>query len=171
MIKYIQGNLLADADQVDAMVNTVNTVGVMGAGIALMFKKRYPKNFEAYKKACKEGKVRIGKMFVTENNGDLVDSGPKFIINFPTKKDWRKGTEIQWVEEGLEDLVHTIKEKGIRSIAIPQLGCGNGGLDWYDVKPRIEAALKEAGNITATIYEPTAEYAVTPKAESRRSRD
>ena len=137
MVTYTQGNLL-EAD-VDAVVNTVNTVGIMGKGIALMFKEQFPRNFEAYARACDAGEVRIGKMFVTENK-ELF--GPRWIINFPTKTHWRVKTKIEWVEDGLKDLVRVIREKEIQSIAIPPLGCGNGGLDWSDVRPLIEASFQ-----------------------------
>src|SRR3954469_22900091 len=103
MIRFTTGNLL-DAD-VDAVVNTVNTVGVMGKGIALMFKEKYPENFKAYDAACKAGEVRVGEMFVT--SGVELDA-PKWIINFPTKKDWRRPTRIEWVSEGLEALKEVI---------------------------------------------------------------
>ena len=153
MVTYTQGNLL-EAD-VDAVVNTVNTVGIMGKGIALMFKEQFPRNFEAYARACDEGEVRTGKMFVTENK-ELF--GPRWIINFPTKTHWRVKTKIEWVEDGLKDLVRVIREKGINSIAIPPLGCGNGGLDWRDVRPLIESALAELEGVNAIVYEPTSKY-------------
>ena len=153
MVTYAQGNLL-EAD-VDAVVNTVNTVGIMGKGIALMFKEQFPRNFEAYARACDAGEVRIGKMFVTENK-ELF--GSKWIINFPTKTHWRVKTQIEWVEEGLKDLVRVIREKNIHSIAIPPLGCGNGGLNWQDVRPLIESALGELDGVNAIVYEPTVKY-------------
>ena len=124
-MNFRQGNLL-DA-RVEAVVNTVNTVGVMGKGIALMFRGKYPENFTAYEAPCKAGEVRVGKMFVTA--GVELD-GPRWIINFPTKKHWRQPTKLEWVESGLAALKEVIREKDIRSIAIPPLGCGNGGLDW-----------------------------------------
>src|SRR6266496_99435 len=124
MMRFTEGNLL-DAD-VEAVVNTVNTVGVMGKGIALMFKEKFPENFAAYATACKAGVVQIGRMFITA--GVELD-GPRWIINFPTKKDWRHPTKLEWVQQGLVALKQVIIEKGIRSIAIPPLGCGNGGLD------------------------------------------
>lgn len=150
MITFRQGNLL-EAD-VEAVVNTVNTVGVMGKGIALMFKERYPENFRAYAQACKAGEVRIGRMFVTAT-GEL--SGPRWIINFPTKEDWRKPSRLQWIEAGLQDLVRVIREKGIRSLALPPLGCGNGGLDWNDVRPLIERALAQVPEVRVIAFEPT----------------
>jgi len=153
MVKYTQGNLLeSDAE---AVVNTVNTVGIMGKGIALMFKKQFPLNFKDYARACNDGEVRIGKMFVTENK-EL--SGPRWIINFPTKIHWRDKTRIEWIEEGLKDIIRVIREKKIRSIAIPPLGCGNGGLDWNNVCPLIESALEELDDVSAVVYEPTSKY-------------
>src|SRR5271166_6058753 len=133
MMRFLQGNLL-DAPT-EALVNTVNTVGVMGKGIALMFKEAFSENFKAYETACKRGEVRLGHMFVTEGK-QLI--GPKWIINFPTKKDWKHPSRIEWIEEGLLDLKRVILEKKIRSIALPPLGSGNGKLDWMDVRPRIE---------------------------------
>lgn len=139
----------------EAVVNTVNTVGIMGKGIALMFKERFPENFEAYSRACKNKEVRIGHMFVTENK-ELF--GPRLIINFPTKTHWRVRTRLNWLQEGMNDLVRTIEEENIRSIAIPPLGCGNGGLEWHAVKPVIVAALDGVADLDARIYEPTNEY-------------
>ncbi|MBF8221459.1 type II toxin-antitoxin system antitoxin DNA ADP-ribosyl glycohydrolase DarG [Halomonas sp. 328] len=153
MIEYTRGNLL-EAD-VEALVNTVNTVGVMGKGIALMFKEAFPENFAAYEAACKGQQVVTGRMFVTERD---VLLGPRWIINFPTKQHWRARTRMEWIESGLEDLKRVIREQGIRSIALPPLGCGNGGLDWGKVRPRIEAALGELDNVRVLVFEPTAEY-------------
>ena len=153
MIKFTQGNLL-EAD-VEAVVNTVNTVGIMGKGIALMFKEQFPRNFEAYSRACAAGELRLGKMYVTENK-ELF--GPRWIINFPTKTHWRVKTKIEWVEEGLKDLVRTIVEKNIHSIAIPPLGCGNGGLDWGEVGPLIASALEDVEGVNAIVFEPTSKY-------------
>jgi len=153
MIHYTQGNLL-EAD-VEALVNTVNTVGVMGKGIALMFKERFPHNMQAYARACKAGEVVIGKMFVTET-GELM--GPRWIINFPTKQHWRAKSKMEWIEAGLEDLHNFILEKQIKSIAIPPLGAGNGGLDWSAVKPKIEQALVDLSDVDIWVYEPTKKY-------------
>jgi O-acetyl-ADP-ribose deacetylase (regulator of RNase III) len=130
------GNLL-DAD-VDALVNTVNTVGVMGKGIALQFKNAFPANFRAYERAAKNGEVRLGQMFVYDA-GQLTK--PRWIINFPTKGHWRSRSRIKDIEVGLEDLRRVVQDLGITSIAVPPLGCGNGGLDWADVRPLIEHAL------------------------------
>lgn len=153
MADFRTGNLL-EAD-VEMVVNTVNTFGIMGKGIALMFKERFPANFKAYEKACKEKRVEVGKMFVTEN---LQLMGPRWIINFPTKTHWRVKTKLEWVESGLDDLVRVIKEKDISSIAIPPLGCGNGGLDWSVVKPLILKAVEPLEDVRIVVYEPTSKY-------------
>lgn len=153
MITFTTGNLLeSDAE---ALVNTVNTVGVMGKGVALMFKEQFPENFKAYERACKDKKIRLGEVFVTERK-DLL--GPRWIINFPTKGHWRYPSQIEWIERGLADLVRFIKEKEIRSIAIPPLGSGNGGLDWSDVRPLIESAMSNFDDVKVIVYEPTAKY-------------
>ena len=153
MITFTQGNLLEA--EVEAVVNTVNTVGIMGKGIALMFKERFPKNFDAYARACDLGEVRVGEMYVTESSALF---GPKWIINFPTKTHWRVKTKIEWVKDGLDDLTRVIREKGIRSIAVPPLGCGNGGLDWRDVRPLIIAAFEKIEDVEVIVYEPTSKY-------------
>jgi O-acetyl-ADP-ribose deacetylase (regulator of RNase III) len=136
-------------------VNTVNTVGVMGKGIALMFKERYELNFKLYAAACKRKQVKVGEMFVTET-GEL--DGPRWIINFPTKDHWRGNSRLEWVESGLQDLKRVLRERHIRSIAIPPLGAGNGGLDWPTVKARVEAALADLEGIDVVVYEPTGQY-------------
>jgi len=153
MISYTSGNLLED--NADALVNTVNTVGVMGKGIALMFKEAFPENFKAYKKACDNKEVVLGKMFVTCSD-QLI--GPKWIVNFPTKGHWRYPTRMEWVEKGLEDLKKFIIKNEIKSIAIPPLGAGNGGLNWCDVKPKIVKVIGSLDDVQVTIYEPTAKY-------------
>lgn len=153
MIHYTQGNLL-EAD-VEALVNTVNTVGVMGKGIALMFKERFPHNMQAYARACKAGEVMTGKMFVTET-GELM--GPRWIVNFPTKQHWRAKSRMEWIEAGLEDLHDFVVRQQIKSIAIPPLGAGNGGLDWSQVKPKIEQALSDLSDVEIWVYEPTKKY-------------
>src|SRR3954463_11028724 len=133
MIRITRGNLLeADAE---ALVNTVNTVGVMGKGIALMFKEAFPENFKAYYDACKNKEISIGRIFVTERRD--VMGGPRWIVNFPTKEHWRSPSKIEWIEEGLADLRRFIEDCKVRSIALPPLGSGNGGLDWEKVRARI----------------------------------
>jgi O-acetyl-ADP-ribose deacetylase (regulator of RNase III) len=153
MLTFDKGNLL-EAD-VEAVVNTVNTMGVMGKGIALMFKERYPENFRAYVSACKSGEVQTGRMFVTATN-EL--NGPRWVVNFPTKKHWRHFSRREWIEEGLKDLERVVREKGIRSLALPPLGCGNGGLDWREVKRLIEEFAAGLPEVRVIAFEPTAQY-------------
>lgn len=153
MITFQKGNLL-DAP-VEALVNTVNTVGVMGKGIALMFKEAFPENFRAYEEASKRGDVRIGHMFVTESSRL---AGPRWIINFPSKKHWRNPSKLEWITEGLADLRRVVVEKGIRSVALPPLGCGNGGLDWAEVRQEIERVLASLGDVEVLVFEPTEKY-------------
>ena len=150
MMTFTQGNLLAAP--VEALVNTVNTVGIMGRGIALQFKQAYPPMFRQYEQACKAGEVKLGKMQVFDLGG--LDGGPHWIINFPTKGHWRADSHLADIEAGLQDLVATIRKLRIRSIAIPPLGCGNGGLDWNEVRPRIQAALAGLPEVEALIYAP-----------------
>ena len=152
MTRFTRGNLLeADAE---ALVNTVNTVGVMGKGIALMFKERYPENFRLYAAACRRGEVRVGQMFMTQTN-EL--SGPKWVINFPTKQHWRSPSRMEWVVEGLSDLRRALLDHEISSVAIPPLGCGNGGLPWADVRQAIERGLADL-DVDVLVYEPTPRY-------------
>lgn len=148
-MKYIKGNML-DANA-QALVNTVNTVGVMGKGIALQFKEYFPKNFKIYADACKKKEVQIGKMLVVKEN---TLNGSKLIINFPTKKEWFKKSQYSYVEDGLKDLVKVIEEYQIKSIAIPPLGCGNGGLKWEKVKVLLETYLIDLPNVDIQIFEP-----------------
>ena len=150
MIKYITGNILESDAQ--ALVNTVNTMGVMGKGIALQFKEAFPNNFAAYKEACKEKKIEIGKMFVTKDSN--LYSGNKIIINFPTKKNWRNPSEYQYIDNGLENLISIIKEYNITSVALPPLGAGNGGLKWEKVKKIISDKLSDL-DASIYVYEPT----------------
>jgi len=153
-----EGNLLeADAE---ALVNTVNTVGVMGKGIALQFKKRFPENFKAYERACKKEEVEVGRMFTFPLNSL---TNPRYIINFPTKKHWRGRSRVEYIREGLEDLVREMERLGIHSVAVPPLGCGNGGLDWEDeVRPLIEAAFAAVPGVRAYVYEPSPATAPVP---------
>lgn len=153
MIRFTQGNLL-DADT-DALVNTVNTVGVMGKGVALMFKEAFPDNYRRYEAACAAKGLHIGKMFVTERD-DLY--GPKWIINFPTKAHWRFPSKLEWIAKGLDDLKEVVQDKGIKSIALPPLGAGNGGLDWEEVRSLIVEKLSELKSVSVVIYEPTRQY-------------
>ena len=144
------GNVLDEG--AEALVNTVNTVGVMGRGVALQFKQRFPENFKAYEKACARKEVVPGRMFVFET-GDLF---PRLIINFPTKRHWRYRSRMEDIDAGLEDLVRVLRERGVTSVAVPPLGCGLGGLDWNEVRPKIEAALDSVPGLSAVLFEPGA---------------
>lgn len=160
MINYIKGNILDSKAQ--ALVNTVNTVGVMGKGIALQFKKAYPNNYKSYSVACKNNEVEVGKMFITTDSN--ISSGEKIIINFPTKRNWRKPSEYIYIEDGLNDLINVINQNRIKSIAIPPLGAGNGGLKWEKVKKIIEEKLGHL-DIEIFVYEPTSKIVEKLKKE------
>jgi O-acetyl-ADP-ribose deacetylase (regulator of RNase III) len=149
MVELTQGDILK-AD-VEAIVNTVNCVGVMGRGIALQFKKAWPENFKAYAIACDNKQVQPGRMFVYET---CQLANPRYIINFPTKRHWRGASRMEDIESGLAAMVATIREKGIQSIAIPPLGSGLGGLDWQQVRPKIEQAMSVLPDVRVLIYEP-----------------
>lgn len=151
MIKYVTGNILDS--EAEALINTVNTDGIMGKGIALQFKKAFPTNFKLYQQACKDKIVDIGKLFITQDSN--FTSGTKHIINFPTKQSWRKPSEYSFIESGLDDLLRVLKVNNIKSIAIPPLGAGNGGLEWERVKNIIERKLSSS-NIDILVYEPNA---------------
>lgn len=146
-ITETRGDLL-QAD-VEALVNTVNSVGVMGKGIALQFRKAFPVNYELYRRACDAGDVEPGQMFVTET-GQMTN--PRLIINFPTKRHWKSASRIEDIESGLVDLVKVLKHNQVRSIAIPALGCGNGGLDWNVVRQRINKTLEPLENLDVTLF-------------------
>lgn len=150
MIRFTGGNIL-HAD-VEALINTVNCVGIMGRGIALQFKNAYPANFKAYEAACRREIVQPGRMFLCET-GEL--GNPRFIINFPTKRHWKGKSRIEDIDAGLVDLVRVIEDRNIRSVAVPPLGSGLGGLDWADVRPRIEAALGGLDGVSVVVYEPS----------------
>ncbi len=149
-VKVKSGNLLKE--NVEAIVNTVNCVGVMGKGIALQFKQRWPRNFKAYEAACKREEIKPGKMFIYDM-GEWAT--PRFIINFPTKTHWRGDSRIEYIEAGLRDLVSQVERLNIKSIALPPLGCGNGGLDWEDVKRLILAAFKAHLDVQVNLFEPS----------------
>ena len=156
MIQFMEGNLL-DSDT-DALVNTVNTVGIMGKGIALQFKQAFPENFKAYERACARGEVRLGEMHVVQT---ARLENPRIIINFPTKAHWRSKARLNDIERGIDDLVRVIERHQVRSIAIPPLGCGNGGLNWSDVRPLIMRALANL-DIEVLLFEPKG----APEAEA-----
>jgi O-acetyl-ADP-ribose deacetylase (regulator of RNase III) len=144
------GNLLAS--DAEALVNTVNTVGVMGKGIALQFKNAYPENFKAYAAACKRNEVVPGRMFVYDT-GVLGDAA-RYIINFPTKRHWKAKSRLEDIESGLEDLVRILIEYKITSVAVPPLGCGNGGLDWAQVAPLIRRAMEQVPDVRVILHAP-----------------
>lgn len=160
MLTYATGNLLKAP--ADALVNTVNEVGVMGKGIALMFKEGYPEASAEYEREAKAGRVTVGKVLAVPNHR-LV--GPRWIIHFPTKRHWRNPSKLEWVRDGLRDLIQVIREKQIESIALPPLGCGNGGLDWGLVRREIEAAAAEIPDVNVLVFAPTGEYQNTAKRE------
>ena len=164
MIEYRGGDLLNS--EAEALVNTVNCVGVMGRGIALQFKHAFPANFKAYAAACKRGEVQPGRMFVFEARQVTL---PHYIINFPTKRHWRGKSRIEDIDAGLKALVAEIRARGIGSIAVPPLGSGLGGLDWLaDVRPRMDAVLGQLVDVQVIVYEP--QGAPAPEATCRRRR-
>lgn len=149
MISYVGGDLLA-AD-VEALVNAVNTVGVMGKGIALLFRQAFPQVYDIYRKACDRKEVKPGKVLLVAT---CRLTNPRFVINFPTKRHWKENSQLADIELGLKDLIRVVKEYHITSIAIPPLGCGNGGLDWEIVRPLIESAFAELPDMQVLIYSP-----------------
>lgn len=150
MINYLTGNLFDT--NAEAIVNTVNTVGVMGKGIALQFKKLFPTNYKLYKDLCDSKEFNIGQLLVVKDQN--VITGEKIIINFPTKKHWKSPSEYEFIEKGLDELIRVIKEKKIKSIAIPPLGSGNGGLQWHKVKQIIDNKLSKINDCVIIVYEP-----------------
>ncbi|MEQ1843343.1 MAG: macro domain-containing protein [Verrucomicrobiales bacterium] len=154
MISIASGNLLRA--EVDALVNTVNTVGVMGKGLALQFKQAFPANTRAYEAACKGGEVQVGRMFVTQTG----QFEPRLIINFPTKEHWKANSRLVDIESGLTDLIRVIREERVQSIAIPPLGCGFGGLRWEDVRPLIERVFESLPEVQVLLHAP--DKAVAP---------
>lgn len=151
MIELITGDILKSG--AEALVNTVNTQGVMGKGIALQFKKEFPQNFKMYQEACREGSFKIGDLLITQESS--LHAKQKTIINFPTKTSWRLPSEYAYIEAGLLTLVKEIEARSIRSIALPPLGAGNGGLDWPKVKAMIVEHLS-ALDCIVYLYEPNA---------------
>ena len=149
MIEFTHGDILVA--EAEALVNTVNCVGVMGRGIALQFRKAFPENFKAYEAACERGEVCPGRMLVFETG---LLTGPKYIINFPTKRHWKGKSRIEDIEAGLPALVDQVQKRGITSIAIPPLGCGLGGLNWKEVRPKILHAFEALTDVQVHIYEP-----------------
>lgn len=157
MIEFKTGDILVE--RTEALVNTVNCVGVMGRGVALQFKNAFPENFKAYARACERQDVRPGQMFVYETG---LLTPPRFIINFPTKRHWKGKSRIEDIDSGLKALVDEIRQRHIQSIAIPPLGAGLGGLDWGLVRPRMVAALQDLPNLHVVIFEPGASRETAP---------
>lgn len=164
MIKLQKGDILRSDAQ--ALVNTVNCVGIMGKGLALQFKKAFPENFEFYAQASEHGRVHLGSMLVYDLNRM---SGPRYIINFPTKQHWKDLSRLEDIEAGLKDLVKTVRELHIQSIAIPPLGCGLGGLRWSGVRPRIESAFATVPEVQVTLFEPSGGGAADSPEEGMRT--
>ena len=150
-LQFITGDMLRA--KAEALVNTVNTVGVMGKGIALQFKEAFPQNNKFYIEACKKRELEPGKLLAVWDNNLVL--GKKLIINFPTKTHWRQPSKYEYIESGLQALVILIEKENIQSVALPALGCGNGGLDWARVKPLIEKYLGELP-LQIIVYEPNA---------------
>ncbi len=186
MIERRTGNVVEA--QAEAVVNTVNCAGVMGKGIALLVKQAYPKVFKDYRAACKRGEVQPGRMLTlpagpvraTRKRAGLAPAaasvpakGPRYIINFPTKRHWRQPSRMDDIRAGLPALIAEVRKLGVQSVAVPALGCGNGGLDWEQVRPLIIAAFAELPNVTVYLYDPHAEPAPgddggTPAADDTR---
>lgn len=146
ILKYVHGDLLLSEAQV--LVNTVNCVGVMGKGIALQFKRAHPDMFRSYRKACLNGEVRPGKPHIYR-------AGHKVIFNFPTKDHWRSPSEYEYIVLGLVALVSFLQNGNYTSIAVPPLGCGNGGLSWDVVKVLLATAMEHVDGVTVYVYEPS----------------
>lgn len=157
MVTFVKGDMFKSPAQV--LTNTVNCVGVMGAGVALEFKNRHPMMFEDYKAKCDRGEVKPGQPYLWED--DFVQ-----ILNFPTKRDWRNDSVFQDIEDGLKHLANSYADMGIQSIAMPALGCGLGGLDWSDVRPLIEKHLGPLPDLDVYVYEPQ-----IAKSQTRSDRD
>jgi len=165
-IEYKMGDILTE--DVEALVNTVNCVGIMGRGVALQFKEVFPENFKAYVMACRHKQVQPGRMFVFKT-GQLAN--PRYVINFPTKRHWRGKARIEDVESGLEALVKEVRSHGIRSLALPPLGAGLGGLDWAVVRPRIERALLALPDVRVVVFEPKPASAAESKMKRAKIPD
>lgn len=149
MIRYVEGDLLSS--NAEALVNAVNEVGVMGKGLALLFRQAFPENTQQYAAACRAGRVCVGSMLVVPVT---TATGPRLIINFPTKKHWMSPSQLNWVQDGLRDLSRVLRERQVRSVAMPALGCGLGGLAWSQVQPAIEQALGDLFDIDIAVFLP-----------------
>jgi O-acetyl-ADP-ribose deacetylase (regulator of RNase III) len=148
-ITVVRGDLLTA--EVEALVNAVNTVGVMGKGLALAFRQAYPAMYRDYRQAAQEGRLVVGRMHVWPTG---AEAGPRYVINFPTKRHWRSASRLADIEAGLADLVASIDRLGLRSLAVPALGCGHGGLPWSDVEPLIRSSLGHRPAVRVLLYPP-----------------
>jgi O-acetyl-ADP-ribose deacetylase (regulator of RNase III) len=164
MIEFQRGNIL-QAD-VEALVNTVNCVGIMGRGIALQFRKEFPENYDAYRAVCDRGELHPGMMLVFSLN--RLQS-PRYIINFPTKRHWKGNSRIEDIQAGLESLAEEVRQRGISSVAVPPLGCGLGGLNWDQVRPLIEEAFSHLPGVRVLVYEPVGAPAAAQMATIRKA--
>lgn len=164
MIELQQGDILKA--KADALVNTVNCVGVMGRGIALQFKKAFPEVFQAYESACKRGEIAPGKVSVYDLNRF---EPPHYVINLPTKRHWRSKSRMEDIELGLAALVAQVRQLGIESVAVPPLGCGLGGLHWSDVRPRIENAFEMLPDVRVLLFEPKGAPSAEEMAKSEKT--
>lgn len=151
-IEFKTGDMFQEPTE--AIVNTVNCVGVMGKGVALEFKRRWPANFRAYKHVCDAGELKPGKVFVFENQDFLNTGIHRYLVNFPTKQHWRAASRMEFIDSGLDDLVGWIKKTGVSSIALPPLGCGNGGLNWSEVRLLIEEKLSDLEGVRCAVFAP-----------------
>ncbi|MCP1584384.1 type II toxin-antitoxin system antitoxin DNA ADP-ribosyl glycohydrolase DarG [Pseudoxanthomonas mexicana] len=151
-MRFVSGDMFAS--KAEAIINTVNCVGVMGKGVALEFKRRWPENYKEYKKACDQKWLRPGKMLVFDVGSLIEQKAPRFLINFPTKDHWKQRSKIEYIDAGLDALVGEIRRLQIRSLAMPPLGCGNGGLDWNEVRPVIEDKLSSLVDVDIEVYAP-----------------
>lgn len=150
MIKETKGNLLEA--ETEAIVNAVNCVGVMGKGLALQFRKRFSEDyFKDYKRACQTGDLQIGKVQIYSLKSE---TSPKYIMNFPTKEHWREQSKIEYIKSGLESLKAEIEKREIKSIALPAIGCGLGGLDWNDVRLLIINTFGDSSNVKLLLFVP-----------------
>jgi O-acetyl-ADP-ribose deacetylase (regulator of RNase III)/uncharacterized protein YwgA len=170
-VTFKQGDMFGT--RADAIVNTVNCVGVMGKGVALEFKRRWPENYEEYRELCQRKALRPGKVFVHRNSDMLDRENWDFLINFPTKDHWKQKSKIEYVDKGLDDFLVKVRNLGIRSVVLPPLGCGNGGLDWTDVKALIMRKLSSVDDVEFFIFEPAEKTSVaTPeKAKARTTKN
>ena len=151
-LTFKTGDMFSEATE--AIVNTVNCVGVMGKGVALEFKKRWPANFRFYKRSCDTGALQPGRVLVFDTGEMFLENGPRYLINFPTKDHWRAKSKIAFIEDGLDALVDAIDAYKIRSISIPPLGCGNGGLDWSEVRHLIANKLSVLNEVDVIVFQP-----------------